>query len=275
MIEFGLKHGHSSGWHKKFPRQKIDRVNPAHLGMREHLRLRNEYYDYSRNGYLSWKDLDKFFEANLGKNVDKVFSEYVNRAKRFNHDVNLKDTFYKALEPDRYMNDYTIDSQNRIIKLKKDITPRITGREASLYNEKNYPTLEEIKHYLVPNQLIYFGDFYVQNHHWDWIKTPVYICSKEWYDTVMQLGEGRQFVNMYNMTRIPISFPKINAKGVPARGFTSIDVPTGKKYHSKYLDFDWEISKSQHFPYTTYASEADYIFLVKNTDNWHRFYLGD
>jgi hypothetical protein len=100
MLNFGLKHRHSSGGHKKFPRQKIEREDPMHLGMHEHLRFRNEFME-GRQGYLSRKEIDDFLEANLGKNVDKVFSEFCKRAKKYKHDESLRQALYGELDPER------------------------------------------------------------------------------------------------------------------------------------------------------------------------------
>ena len=276
MIEFGLKHKHSSGWHKKFPRQKIEREDPKHLGMHEHLRLRNEWFE-GRDGYLSWKDFDKFFERHLGENVDKVFSEFMKRAKRFDHDVNLKERFFDELRPDkRWRNNYTLDSQKRIVKVKKGKDGGITTREAENYNKAHFPT--SFKPYMKPNELTYIGHFYVREKGWysPWILTPVFITNKDWYDTVIQIGFGKEYVKYSNMTRIIISLPKYNnwtysdrAAGVPNRGYDTIYEKTG---HSVELGngYLWDIERPVQIPYTFRPDSADYIFLAKGL-NWYSY----
>lgn len=267
MIEFGLKHKHSSGWHKKFPRQKIDRFDPKHLGMHEHLRFRNEDFE-GREGYLSWKDFDKFFEANLGKNVDKVFSEYVKRAKRFDHDVSLRDTFYNVLSPERKYRKqtYCIDSQNRISKFKESNEKIVTHKEAYAYNESHYP--KDVRSYLKENQTVPFGEFYLREHWYDnWTKKYIYICSKDWYDTVLAIGTGKQFVRMNNMKRVYIPFGKVNARGIPKSGFETIQVPTGKYIYSEIIpDFSYQIYRTEQVPYSE-ASNPDFMFFVKGEFN--------
>ena len=276
MIEFGLKHKHSSGWHKKFPRQKIEREDPKHLGMHEHLRLRNEWFE-GRDGYLSWKDFDKFFERHLGENVDKVFSEFMKRAKRFDHDVNLKERFFDELRPDkRWRNNYTLDSQKRIVKIKKGKDGGITTREAENYNKAHFPT--SFKPYMKHNELTYVGHFYVREKGWysPWILTPVFITNKDWYDTVMQIGFGKEYVKYSNMTRINISLPKYNnwaysdrAAGVPNRGYDIIYEKTG---HSVELSngYLWDIERPVQIPYTFRPDNADYIFLAKGL-SWYPY----
>lgn len=262
MIEFSLKHGSSSRWKKeKFPRKEIERGDFKHLSMHDHFKFG---YDRSWNcGYLSWKDLDHFFEANLGRNVNDVFSEYVRRAKRFDHDVNLKKAFYDSLDPNRkYRNRFCIDSQNRIAIFKKKEEKTISAREAFAYNEAHYPS-KNIKSYLKENQLVPFGKFYLREHWWKgWEKKLIYICSKDWYDTVLAIGTGKQFVRMNNMKKVYIPFSKDNAQGVPRCGFESKHLPSGKSYYSELLRRDFEKYECKQFPYST-SPNPDFIFLVK------------
>lgn len=277
MIEFGLKHKHSSGWHKKFPRQKIERENPMHLGMHEHLRLRNEWFE-GRDGYLSWKDLEKFFEANLGKNVDKVFSEFVKRAKRFNHDVSLRERFFDALDPDqRWPPKYTIDSQNRITKYVKEESKGITRGKAEEYNKAHLPV--SFKPFMKKNELTYVGHFYVRDKRWHstWHLIPVFITNKDWYETVMQIGFGKEYVKYSNMTNIAISVPTSHPgywhsediAGVPNVGYDIIYEKTGKTL--ELMDGHvWELERPVQIPYTCSRDKADYIFLVKGL-NWYAY----
>jgi hypothetical protein len=139
MLNFGLKHCHSSIWHKKFPRKKIEHEDPKHLGMHQHLRLRNEWFE-GRQGFLSRKEINKFLEANLGKNVDEVFSEFVKRARRYKHDVSLRERFFAQLDPDtKYGSGYTLDIQNKIVRVKEIKVHRIRDNEARVFNEVAYP----------------------------------------------------------------------------------------------------------------------------------------
>lgn len=276
MIEFGLKHGHNRTWHKKFPRQKIEREDPKHLGMHEHLRFRNEWFE-GRNGYLSWKDFDKFFEKHLGENVDKVFSEFMKRAKRFNHDVNLRERFFDKLGPDkRWRNNYTLDSQKRIVKVKEDKSKRITIREAENYNKAHLPI--SFKPYMKPNELTYVGHFYIKERGWNspWTLVPIFITNKDWYDTVLSIGIGKEYVKYSNMTKIGIRLPKYNnqsysdiAVGVPNSGYDIIYEKTGRsvKLSDGYL---WDIERPVQIPYTFRSDKADYIFLAKGL-NWYSY----
>lgn len=271
MLNFGLQHRHSSSWHKKFPRQKIEREDPRHLGMHQHLRLRNEWFE-GRQGYLSTSEIDRFIEVNLGKNVDKVFSEFIKRAKRYPHDENLRKRFFARLDPDyRWASGYVIDKQNKIIRAKESHKDKvITNHEAFAYNEVYYPQFT--RPYLRSNTVTYFGSFYLRTSNWNWIKTPVYICSKEWYDTVMALGVGKQYLKMSNMCRVIIPFTKGDAVGIPERGFDTKNVPTGHMIQTSFGEY--EKYEKRQFPYTTLSYKADYIFLVKEEEGikWNTFY---
>lgn len=268
MLNFGLKHGHNRTWHKKFPRQKIEKEDPKHLGMTTHLRLRNEWRE-GRNGYLSRKEIDDFLEANLGKNVDKVFSEFCKRAKRHKHDESLRQAFYGELDPERrwrWRNKglYTVDSQNKIIRvIKKEAKGGVDARYAHAHNAAVYPY--NITQYLRETEVTYLGNFYIRTRKWEWVLTPVYVCSKEWYSTLLELGIGKKYVKISNMSRVFINFSKDTAHGVNKNGYSFKDVYTGKKTHTSFGDI--EIPKRVRIPYSTSEYDSDYIFLAKG-DDW-------
>lgn len=228
-----------------------------------------------RDGYLSWKDLNKFFEKHLGENVDKVFSEFVKRAKRFKHDVSLKDRFYDELNPDKlWRNDFTIDNQKRIVRVKEEKNKCISKKEAMEYNKAHFPT--SFKPYMKKNELTYIGHFYLREKGWNgcWALSPVFITNKDWYDTVMQIGFGKEYIKYSNITRINISLPKYNnwaysdnAVGVPNKGYDIIYEKTG---HSIELSngYLYDIQRPVQIPYTFRDGNADYIFLAKGL-NWN------
>lgn len=270
MLNFGLKHCHSSGWHKKFPRHKIDREDPKHLGMHEHLRLRNEWFE-GRQGFLSRKEINKFLEANLGKNVDTVFSEFVKRAKHYKHDSNLRKAFFEQLDPDLRWSrkGYVLDKQNKIVRYKGKEEKRISNKEAQSFNEVMYPY--NITQYLKETEVTYIGDFYLRTKHWNWIKAPVYVCSKEWYNLVLTYGVGKRYIKMNNMVRIHIHFNKYIGVGVPKNGYENRSIPTG---NTIYIGgFETQEYKNVKYSYTTTDWTADYIFLTKREEgcNWSEY----
>ena len=265
MIEFGLKHRHSGTWHKKFPRKKIEKLNPKHLGMREHLEC--DWFE-DRRGYLSWKDIDKFLEKNVGKNVDEVFSEFIKRAKKFKHDVNLRERFFSTLNNTRkyIRSNYELDSENRIVKRKEIKEKEISAQEALDYNAKHYPS--NIKSYLKETELIYIGDFYLRDRiTYSWKLVPIYICNRDWYNLVITEGLGKKRIKYESLYKVSIPFKGIDARGVPKSGYAHKLVFTGKVKHYSFGDF--KIFENKIYPFS--EGESDYIFFTKD-NNVRTFY---
>lgn len=91
MIEFELgraRNGKRYRWAKKFPRNKI-----LHRGDEKSAYwFKNNWID---DNYSYFKgDLDKFLMSNVGRPVDKVFSEFLKRCRRGTEKYNLRKWFY-------------------------------------------------------------------------------------------------------------------------------------------------------------------------------------
>ena len=259
MIEFGLKHYHSSGWHKKFPRRKIEKEDFKHLSMTGHLRFRDEWFE-GRRGYLSWKDLNKFLEANIGRNVDTVFSEFVRRAKKFKHSSDLKEIFFENFDPlIRYRKGFALDSQNRIIK-HEDKSPRpsrIYSWVAEKYNEEHYP--KKVNKYLNDWGYTYFGKFYIQINY-GYTLVPIYIVNKEWFDFIKNEWYGKPYVKADNMVRVFIPIDKCRACGIGNGGTSKVWIPTGKM-KTLPSGFKIELHEDIIAPYST-NKDAPWIFVT-------------
>lgn len=94
MIEFGTKrsgNGKKSRLHKKFPRKRIDKVGEKVAGW-----FRSNWDDDSYP-YFSG-NLHKFLLSNVGKPVDKVFSEFLSRCRTSAKRYNLRYEFYNMFE---------------------------------------------------------------------------------------------------------------------------------------------------------------------------------
>ena len=139
---------------------------------------------------------------------------------------------------------------------------KMLGREALTYNEMHYP--KDVRSYLKENQIVPFGEFYLREHWFgNWVKKQIYICSKDWYNTVLAICTGKQFIRMNNMKRVYIPFNKINVQGIPKNGFEIVQVPTGKYVYSKITpDLSWQIYRTEQVPYTE-AYNPDFMFFVK------------
>lgn len=95
MIEFTLnrnRNGKKSRWAKKYPRKRIlKRGGEKAAGWYFH-----NWYD---DGYHYFHgDLHKFLLKNVGRPVDKVFSEFLQRCRRGTEKYNLREWFYDMFE---------------------------------------------------------------------------------------------------------------------------------------------------------------------------------
>ena len=95
MIEFELKratNGKRSRWSKKFPRKRI-----LHRGDEKAAYwFRNNWIE---DNYRCFKgNLDKFLKSNVGRPVDKVFSEFLDRCNKSAKVYNLRKRFYDMFE---------------------------------------------------------------------------------------------------------------------------------------------------------------------------------
>lgn len=95
MIEFGLKratNGKRSKWSKKFPRKRILNRGDEKAAFW----FRSNWID---DNYRYFKDnLDKFLKSNVGRPVDKVFSEFLDRCNKSAKVYNLRKWFYDMFE---------------------------------------------------------------------------------------------------------------------------------------------------------------------------------
>jgi hypothetical protein len=95
MIEFGLKratNGKRSRWSKKFPRKRILNRGDEKAAFW----FRSNWID---DNYRYFKDnLDKFLKSNVGRPVDKVFSEFLDRCNKSAKVYNLRKWFYDMFE---------------------------------------------------------------------------------------------------------------------------------------------------------------------------------
>lgn len=109
MITFGLKRhfkGKKSRWYHKYPRAKINNRGGDKIAHKEAYWFRSNWLD-DNFSFISWKDIDKFLMSNVGRPINKVFSEFVKRCDSTTY--NLKKEFYSH------------------ISRKEDITPRLGG----------------------------------------------------------------------------------------------------------------------------------------------------
>lgn len=95
MIEFGLKratNGKKSRFLKKFPRKRILNRGDEKTAFWFRSNWIDDNYRYFKG------NLDKFLKSNVGRPVDKVFSEFLDRCNKSAKVYNLRKWFYDMFE---------------------------------------------------------------------------------------------------------------------------------------------------------------------------------
>lgn len=95
MIEFGLKrarNGKRSRWSRKYPRKRILNRGDEKAANWFRSNWIDDNYRYFRG------DLHKFLLSNVGRPVDKVFSEFLDRCRKSANVYNLREWFYDMFE---------------------------------------------------------------------------------------------------------------------------------------------------------------------------------
>lgn len=84
--------------HEKITRAALNRIDAPHLPMRVHTGKNGYWGETSASrAYYPYKKFRKFLMKRIGKPIDKVFSEFLIEAKKFNHNENLEELFYSHI----------------------------------------------------------------------------------------------------------------------------------------------------------------------------------
>jgi hypothetical protein len=88
-------------------------------GRRQELVNDKEYYHFSD----FYDECKRFIRANVGRNFDKVFSEFCKKYHKFVNDINTRaffiDEFRRGVHNTYFFNEFEIDNQNRIQLVKR------------------------------------------------------------------------------------------------------------------------------------------------------------
>ena len=221
MIEFTLnrnRNGKKSRWAKRYPRKRIlKRGSEKAAGWYFH-----NWYD---DGYHYFHgDLHKFLLKNVGRPVDKVFSEFLQRCRRGTEKYNLREWFYDMFEEKENI-DYRggFYLSNGIINYKKK-----SKRPKGPY----VPSPSILSH---SRQLL--GTFYISNGYYSRRKATVYVATKVDYQAFYFHMRIAEIVEV----GIGVNFYIYNSQ-------------SGKEYiDPSYIRHGW--SKDQILP--------KYVFLIK------------
>lgn len=183
MIEFGVKRankGKRSRWSKKFPRKKI-----LHRGDEKYYNWYPNNWDEDNYPYFHG-NLTKFLMANIGRPVDKVFSEFLSRCDTNSRKYSLKDEFYsqfKAKEDIDYRGGFYLT--NGIINYKKRTKrPYHSYINIEDFNRAAMPSLTAIcKKCESTHTKQYLGVFYISYYS----RKRVYVVERSVYDADLKL----------------------------------------------------------------------------------------
>lgn len=183
MIEFGVKRsskGKRSRWSKKFPRKKI-----LHRGDEKYCNWYPNNWDEDNYPYFHG-NLTKFLISNIGRPVDKVFSEFLSRCRKSASRYNLKQEFYDMFEKKEDI-DYTggFYLTNGIVnyrkRTKKPYHPYINIKDL---NRASMPSLTAIcKKCESTHTKQYLGIFYISYCS----QKRVYVVERSVYDADLKL----------------------------------------------------------------------------------------
>lgn len=189
MIEFTLsrnRNGKKSRWTKKYPRKRIlKRGSEKAAGWYPHNWYDDDDYHYFHG------DLHKFLLKNVGRPVDKVFSEFLQRCRRGTEKYNLREWFYDVFEEKEnigYRGGFYLS--NGIINYKKK-SKRPEGSCVpsplilSQFNTQNLPSKRELysicKKAEETHERQLLGTFYISTGLYKTRKATVYVAAKSDY----------------------------------------------------------------------------------------------
>lgn len=211
MIEFTInrnKNGKKSRWAKKYPRKRIlKRGSEKAAGWYFHSWYHDNFHYFS-------VDITKFLMSNLGKPVNKVFSEFLRRCRKCTGKYNLRDKFYSVFKNKEdidykggfYLTNGIINYRKGERKPKKSVLPMFNYGQYNLNNLPDKNTLLDIcnkakdTHNKQP-----IGEFYISGNSYDKVeKVMVYIATTSDYKesyfymklcNIIRVGVGVRFIN--------------------------------------------------------------------------------
>lgn len=250
MIEFTInrsRSGKKSRWVKKYPRKRIlKRGSEKAAGWYFHNWYDDNYHYFHGN-------LHRFLLKNVGRPVDKVFSEFLQRCRRGTEKYNLRKWFY-----DMFKNKGDIDYtggfylSNGIINYKKRSKRPKDSYVPSPYilaqfNTQNLPSKRNLynicKKAEETHEKQLLGTFYISDGLYESRKATVYVAAKSDY-------EASYFY---------MGIAEIAGVGLGV-GFYVCRAQDGKEYidprYITYSEYKWSSNKKL----------PDYVFLTKEGD---------
>lgn len=219
MLRFKLKRNHNgkkSRWVKKYPRKKIENTGEGRKAIKV-VNWYNKNWIDDNPSYFPWKEVTKFLKSNIGKPIDKVFSEFISRCDKSVKSYNLKKEFYAHIEnkKDIISNFGGFYITNGILNYKERTNNNFSSGRAGLFSDY---IKYNINHFPAKNKIIsicskatkekkpqVLGKLYINNNI-DEKTTTVYVEDSNYSNllfmdcTVIGFGNGidiRTYLSQY------------------------------------------------------------------------------
>lgn len=185
MIEF-KERGRGTKWHHKTPRSRINRLGGDRVAYKEANWFKNNWED--DRAKWAFNGIERFLKVNIGRPVNKVYSEFLERCDKSTKSYNLKKIFYDHIEEKEnitwyggfYVTNGILNYKKRTSRPKscESLSGYINTEE---YNRNNMPVLKpicELADETHKKQLV--GTLY---YNYSREPRPVYLIRKEdWLD---------------------------------------------------------------------------------------------
>ena len=214
-------------------------------GKRQELVNDREYYHFSD----FYDECKRFIRANIGRNFDKVFSEFCKKYPKFVNDINTRayfmEQFCKGVHDARFFSEFEIDNQNRIQLVKR---PKRERRGITYYDGNDVEIGILINTTLLNNPKIFS-----------------YFCNKVDKDTFMMLYYGNGEIT-------PEQYRKIFQRNHADEYSLSllIDEIMRERCHMGFKGFNWQpnttVQRSLYHLFKEYYKSGKVTIHKKDKD---------
>lgn len=148
MIEF-KERGRGTKWHHRTPRARINRLGGDRVAYKEANWFKNNWED--DRAKWAFNGIERFLKVNIGRPVNKVFSEFLERCDKSTKSYNLKKIFYDHIEEKEditwyggfYVTNGILNYKKRTSR-PKSCEPLSGYINTEEYNRNNMPVLKPI-----------------------------------------------------------------------------------------------------------------------------------
>lgn len=239
MIEF-KERSKGSKWNKRTPRTRIKNHGGDRAAYKEAGWFKHNWKDTGR-GQWAFKSIIRFLKANIGRPIDKVFSEFLERCGKSMASYNLKDWFYSYIEEKEkltwsggfYITNGILNYKKRTKRPELEYKPSISWEQ---FNLDKMPGLAEIcKKADSTRAKQFMGMFYISD---SYSLKPVYLIRRDVYNEelywlrfkpcrIRGIGDYVQTYNWNNQSK----FNKVSYEV----GYNFVDIPVALLKYADYI----------------------------------------